>query len=118
MKTDFARGLGNGSEFLGEVAGEIHGGMKDPDDLEGGVVDAEEDDVTALGGNLATREEVGPGTKLIWVAKDLFESGPESVEINFFLSWAPSLECVIADGLKVCGGGGGELQGHERCAQV
>ena len=86
--------------------------------LQGGVVDAEEDDVAALGGDLAAGEEVGTLTKVVWVAEDLFESGPECVEIDFFLSGAPGLECVVADGLEVCDGGGGEFQGHGGGAPV
>ena len=74
--------------------------------------DAEEDDVTALSGDLATGEEVRTLTEFVGLPKDLFEYGPECVEINFFLPRAPSFECVVTDGLKVCGGGGGEFQGH------
>ena len=42
-------------------------------------MDAEEDDMAALGGDLTTGEKVGTLTELIRLAENLFESCPEGV---------------------------------------
>ena len=94
------------------MPGKIHGGVKNADDLQRRVVDAKEDDVAALRGDLAPGEKVRTFTELTRLVKNLFESGPEGVQVDFFLARAPCLECIGADGLKVCDSGGGELQGH------
>lgn len=94
------------------MAPEVHCGVEDPHDLQDIAFDAKKDYVPPFGRDPAALKQVVAPPESPGAPKYLAESCPELLQIGRLLFLAPSMQGLVADGLKVGDGGFGELQGH------
>lgn len=92
---------------------EIHGAVKNPDDLKGLARDPKQDDMLALGCDLTRGKEVMPEAMESRILANLSESPPDSVQVGLLLGSTPSLQGVVPDGSEILQGRKGEFEPHD-----